>query len=209
MSAKSDQEGFIVVWPNGIDNAWNVGSCCTTDRNVDDVGFARGLVAKLSTQLCIDRKRIYANGWSMGGGMSLKLGCDATDLIAAIAPAAFDLMVPSEQKCEPSRPISMISTRGRSDPIVPYAGGPTTPPNGLNVTVTFMGAEENAKWWANFNGCTEGPSAPDSSNCIKYTNCKAGTEVVLCTFVGTGTFFGHEPGDANIVWPFLKRFTLP
>jgi polyhydroxybutyrate depolymerase len=206
MSAKSDQEGFIVVWPNGIDNAWNVGSCCTTERTVDDVGFAKGLVAKLSSQLCIDPKRVYANGYSMGGGMSLKLACDATDLIAASAPASFDLMVPSEQTCTPSRPISIFSTRGQADMIVPYAGGPTSPPNGLNVTVTFMGAQENAKWWANFDGCTEGPSAADNNNCIKYTKCKEGTEVVLCTVIGG---IGHVPGDANLIWPFLSRFTLP
>ncbi|MBN1654920.1 MAG: hypothetical protein JXA30_14215 [Deltaproteobacteria bacterium] len=207
--AKSEQEGFIVVWPNGIDRAWNVGSCCTTSRDVDDVGFARGLVAKLSTQLCIDKKRVYANGWSMGGGMSLKLACDATDLIAAAAPAAFDLMIPSEQTCTPSRAIPIFSTRGLSDVIVPYNGGPTNPPNGLPVIVTFMGAKEHAKWWADFNGCQEGPSAADSNNCETYTNCRDGVEVVLCTNVGAGQFFGHNPGNADLIWPFFQRFSLP
>jgi len=25
-----EQEGFIVAWPQGIDDAWNIGTCCTT-----------------------------------------------------------------------------------------------------------------------------------------------------------------------------------
>ena len=31
--ALADQEGFIIAWPDGIDQAWNVGPCCTTSRS--------------------------------------------------------------------------------------------------------------------------------------------------------------------------------
>jgi poly(3-hydroxybutyrate) depolymerase len=68
-------------------------------KNIDDVAFARALVAKLQTQACIDPKRIYAVGYSLGGGMSIKLACDAADLFAAVAPAAFDLMIEEQWPC--------------------------------------------------------------------------------------------------------------
>jgi polyhydroxybutyrate depolymerase len=56
----ADQEGFVVAFPNGIDNAWNIGPCCTTSRTVDDVGFARDLVNQLESTVCVDPKRVYA-----------------------------------------------------------------------------------------------------------------------------------------------------
>ena len=59
--------------------------------NVDDVAFARALVAQVSTTACIDPKRVYATGFSMGGGMAHYLACHAADVFAAVAPASFDL----------------------------------------------------------------------------------------------------------------------
>jgi polyhydroxybutyrate depolymerase len=201
---KSDTEGFIVAWPNGIDNAWNVGPCCTTSRSVDDVGFARALVAKLETTLCIDPKRIYAVGYSMGGGMSYKLACDAADLFAAVAPAAFELMVENEWPCHPSRPITVISFNGTADFIVPYAGGVSSPPNGLPITNHFLGAQATFQKWAMLDGCTDMP-ADKGGGCSTYSKCQGGVEVTSCIKQGGG----HETGDPNVAWATLKRFTLP
>jgi polyhydroxybutyrate depolymerase len=201
---KSDKEGFIVVFPDGVDTAWNVGWCCTSDKTVDDVAFARALVAKLEQQLCIDPKRVYAVGYSMGGGMSLKLGCDASDLFAAIAPAAFDLMTENEWPCTPSRPITIIAFRSTADPIVPYEGGPTSPPNGLPITVDFLGAEANFAKWAQLDGCTGSPTI-GSSGCNTYSQCQGGAEVTLCTTQGGS----HDYGDPDIAWEMLKKHPLP
>lgn len=46
----AERENMVVAWPDGIDNAWNVGPCCTRERTVDDVGFARALVERLTSQ---------------------------------------------------------------------------------------------------------------------------------------------------------------
>ena len=59
------------------------------------------MIAKIRETACIDPKRIYAVGYSMGGGMSYKLACDAADIIAAVAPAAFELMEDNEWPCNP------------------------------------------------------------------------------------------------------------
>jgi polyhydroxybutyrate depolymerase len=203
--AKSEKEGFIVVWPDGIDNAWNVADCCTTSRTVDDVGFARALIAKLETQACIDPKRVYAVGYSMGGGMSYKLACDATDIIAAIAPAAFQLMTEAEWPCHPSRPITVISTNGTADNVIPYAGGDVRPPNGLNVTNHFLGAVGTLKAWAMKNGCTDAAPVDKGGGCQTYVQCQGGVETTLCTVQGGG----HSPADPEVTWATLKRFTLP
>ena len=200
----SEKEGFIVAYPDGIDAAWNVGPCCTTSRDVDDVAFARALVAEIETLACIAPKRVYSVGYSMGGGMSLLLACRAADLFAAVAPAAFDLLTPDEEPCEPSRPITVIAFRGKDDPIVPYAGGASTPPNGLPVTIHFLGAEATFDFWKTANGCTGSPTT--DNGCQTYANCAGGVQTTLCTTEGMG---GHIPGDPEVGWATLERYQLP
>jgi polyhydroxybutyrate depolymerase len=201
---KADAEGFIIVFPEGTDTAWNVGHCCTSSSSVDDVGFARALIAKLEQQACIDPKRVYAVGYSMGGGMSMKLACEATDIIAAVSTAAFDLMTEQEWPCHPSRPISLISFRSTGDPIVPYTGGATTPPNGLPITVDFLGAVATFQKWGQLDGCTDSPMTT-STGCQTFSQCKDGVEVTLCTKQGGG----HDYGDTDLAWEMLKRHPLP
>ena len=139
----------------------------------------------------------------MGGGMSYKLACDAADMIAAVAPAAFELMEEDEWPCHPSRPITVISFNGTADLIVPYAGGASTPPNGLNVTNHFLGAESTFAKWAELDGCTGTPEK--SGDCSTYTQCGAGVEVTSCIKQGGG----HSTGDPDVAWETLKRFALP
>lgn len=201
----ADGDGFVVAFPNGIDNAWNIGPCCTTSRTVDDLGFAKSLVTTLEGQACVDPKRVYAVGYSMGGGLSHYLACNAADVFAAVAPAAFDLLQDSEEPCHPSRPITEISFRGTADPIVPYDGGASMPPNGLNVTIHFLGAQGTFQKWTQLDGCTGSPSAADSHGCSTYSQCKAGVEVTLCTTQGGG----HVTGDPNIGWAMLKKHPMP
>ncbi len=204
-AALSDKEGFVIVWPDGLDTAWNVGVCCTKSRTVDDVGFARDIVTTLEGQGCIDPKRVYATGFSMGGGMALYLACNAADVFASVAASSFDLMIDSEEPCHPSRPITEIAYRGTSDPLVPYDGGASTPPNNPSITVHFLGAVGTFQKFAQLDGCTGMPTAADSNDCRSYTQCAAGTEVTLCTVQGGG----HAPGNAQVEWAMLKSHPMP
>jgi polyhydroxybutyrate depolymerase len=171
--------------------------------NADDVGFARELVADIQQVACIDPKRIYAVGFSMGGGMTHYLACHAADLFAAFAPAAFDLLDENVGDCNPPRPVPIMAFRSTADPIVPYEGGYSAVVSGMPIT--FLGAADTFSTWASKNQCTGSPSAEDSHGCSTYSQCQDGVEVALCTKQGGG----HEAGDASVGWPFLKRFTLP
>ena len=207
--AKADKEGFIVAWPNGIDTAWNVGPCCTTSRTVDDVGFAKAVVNQIAGQTCVDKKRVYATGYSMGGGMTLDLACNAADVFAAAAPAAFDLMDPAQNNwpCNPSRPITVVDFRSTGDPIVPYNGGATNPPNGLPIVVTFLGAVKTFQKFAQLDQCTGSPTDDSAlgAGCQTYKQCGAGVQLTLCTKQGGG----HDVADVNVAWSVLKNYTLP
>ena len=197
-AALSDSEGFIIAWPNGIDNAWNIGPCCTNSRTVDDLGFAKGMVAAIEGSACIDPKHVYSTGFSMGGGMSHYLACNAADIFAAVTPSSFDLLVDSEEPCSPSRPISELSFRGTADTEVPYNGGP-----GPSGKIDFLGAVGTFMKWSMLDGCTGSPTTSGMEQL--YTQCSAGVEVGLYTIQGGG----HAPGPADTAWAFLKSKSLP
>jgi polyhydroxybutyrate depolymerase len=202
--AVTDPEGVVMAFPDGtktpVGTAWNVGPCCVAD--VDDVAFTRALVANIERTLCIDRVRVYAVGVLTGGGMVNYLACQAADLFAAVAPAAFDLLQESVADCTPSRAISVISFRGTADARVPYAGGASALVP--SMPITFLGAKATFERWAKINHCTGSPSPEDSHGCSTYASCQDGVEVVLCSKQGGR----EEPGDATVAWPLLKRHPL-
>ena len=203
----TDPEGVISLYPDGTAKGgggmmgnmpgWNVGPCCSND---DDLEFTREMIKYVREKACIDPQRIYATGFSMGGGMSNHVACMMSDVFAAVAPAAMDLNRTNSAQCTKARPISVINFRGTSDPVCKYQGGDSGYNDGLN----FLGAEGTFRFWAETNGCTGSPSK-NKDGCDEYSNCKDGVKVVLCTKQGGG----HDQGNGSIGWPFLKQFTLP
>lgn len=202
----TDAEGVVMAFPDGLSGpsgtAWNIGPCCVDEA--DDIGFARAMVEDVALVACIDRARIYAVGTSMGGGMAHTLACQAGDTFAAVAPSAFDLIEETIEACAPPHPITVISFRGTSDPLVPYEGGYS------NVVpdhpITFLGAVGTLTAWAEIDGCT-GTPADDGDGCQWYSaaQCSGGVEVGLCTEEGGGI----RAGVPTIAWPVLKRHSMP
>ena len=203
--AQTDPEGVVTAYPTGksgpMGNGWNVGPCCVA--NVDDVAFAKALVSDVEQVACIDPKRVYAVGFSMGGGMTHYLGCHAADVFAAVAPAAFDLLKENVDSCKPSRPVTVISFRSTGDTFVDYNGAYSTYVS--SMPITFLGAKATFQKWAELNQCSGSPSTEDANNCSTYSSCGGGVQVTLCSKQG-GT---HEQGTASIGWPLLKKYTLP
>ncbi len=87
---KADQEGFVVIMPNGYMNSWNAGTCCggAVSAGLDDVALMRAIFAEVSTHVNLDLRRVYATGLSNGAFLSYRLACEASDLFVAIAPAS-------------------------------------------------------------------------------------------------------------------------
>lgn len=210
----ADKEGFILVVPQGIGNSWNAGRCCgdAHDGGVDDVQLVRDLITRLSTDACIDRKRVFAPGCSNGGGMSYRLACDAADVIAAVAPVDFDCVTgptnsPSCASCSPSRPISVVQFRGTADNLVPYGGGPTQVVAGFE----FPGAKASFADWGARNACGGAPETVASRPlCQRYPTCAAGAETELCTLplgVHCGSYLPF--GLAKVAWDVMSAHPLP
>jgi len=213
-AAVADREGFIMVYPNGSSNAWNVGRCCppAADQGIDDVAFVRAILARLESEACVDAKRVYASGCSNGGGMSYKLACEAADVLAGVAPVDFDCVVgennvPSCGGCNPARPITEVQFRATGDALVSYNGGPAPIPQGMD----FPGAEQNFSDWGEINACTGTPVAlAGSSVCQTFPACANGVETTLCTRQGGSHCGNYVALDiANVAWQQFQRSSLP
>lgn len=210
----ADSETFMVVWPDGIGNSWNVGRCCPPafEQGVDDVAFVRAILAQLETDACIDSKRIYATGCSNGGGMSYKVACEAADVIAAVAPVDFDCVVgpenvPSCGGCNPARPISEIQFRATGDFAVNYNGGPAPIPQGMD----FPGARRNFEDWGAINMCTGNPqTVAERPACETYPTCADGVQTTLCTQQGGSHCGNYNSLDiVSTAWEAFRQISLP
>ena len=191
---KSDKEGFIVVYPEGVVESWNAhyGMGKAHEQNIDDVGFINEIINRLEQKYVIDPKRIYVTGLSNGAMMAYRLGAELSDRIAAIAPVAGSIGGQANESAileripEPSQPVSVIIFHGTNDALVNYYGGlPSDTTVGKRVDLSVA---EAVAFWVRCDGCSINPLNETSSDgkVIKsvYSGGNNGTEVVLYTLVG-------------------------
>lgn len=230
LNKKSDEAGFIVVYPNGTGRlkqvlTFNGGNCCgyASANKVDDVEFTRRILDDLATSANIDPKRVFATGMSNGGIMAYRLASELSDRIAAIAPVAGPV---GTETVTPTRPVSVIHMHGTSDEFAPFRGGKGRGPSGSD----FYSVERSIQAWVKADGCRPEPvvtkvpnTARDGMAVIRttYGSCADGAEVVLVAIEGGGhTWPGEEPRlralgkstksiSANdIMWDFFQKHPM-
>ncbi len=219
LSDVADQQGFIVVYPQGVREAdGETGWATTASRaaRVDDVLFVGDLLDKLQGQFCIDPRRIYATGFSNGGGMTNLLACTMATRIAAIAPVAGAFPPdPYPGGCRPDRPVPVLELHGTEDLIVPYDGRAGT----HDPSILEWLAE-----WAARDGCTAGPETfyeQGTVTGIEWTGCKNNSAVVHYRISKAGHVWPSnvtiETGGAAheristplLIWKFFQQHILP
>lgn len=223
MNAVADQEGFIVVYPNGTGRfeyrllTWNAAdNCCgyAHDEQVDDAEFLRELIGQLQEDYTIDPNRIYATGMSNGGMMSYKLACELSEMVAAVAPVAGAFNIAD---CQPTHPVSVIIFHGTDDQHVLYEGGPSQ--ESIDGPRTDQPVSAGVDFWTAHNGCTTEPISTEVGSIITdtYTDCSTGAEVTLVTIEGgghawpggnRGSRLGDEPTQeinaSEVMWQFFE-----
>lgn len=204
MNEKSDNAGFIVVYPRGMGKDpyamfrrfWNFASGPNGPYHddpffakVDDVSFVNALLDDLESKFNIDKKRIYATGFSNGGILCHYLACKLSSRIAAIAPIAAPFWMYPDF-CTPSRPVSVMYFHGTGDVCAPYNGGASECEAGITKRGrVFISVEETVAIWVYRNHC---PSEPKVSYQKGELTCKIygpgldNCEVTVCTVEGGG-----------------------
>jgi polyhydroxybutyrate depolymerase len=218
MDAVAEREGFIVVYPDGLERGWNDGRNDRARQRgragaADDVAFLTLAAQRLIRQGLADPARIYLTGVSNGGMMSLRMACDAPPLFAGIAPIIASLPADIAGRCRPRRATPLLIINGTADPLVPYNGG----------EVGFRGergavlpTEETIAFWRRVNGCSSramrsqspGRSAGSRTRAevSLYRECSSGAPVALVRIEGGG----HRiPGREERPQPWADRLLGP
>ena len=231
----SDNEGFIVVYPEGIEGHWNDGrkNVSNIDEKIDDVGFISALIENLTEEFNIDSKRIYVTGMSNGALMSYRLAFELSGKIAAIAPVVGSITEDLIAEYEPSRPVSVLLISGTDDPLMPWEGGDIIFFLRFLKRGKVLSVNDSVKYWVEYNNCNSLPNItwlpdkdPRDGTLVRreiYSQGDNETEVVLYAIEGGGHtwpdgpqnilrfLFGNTCRDINaneIIWDFFKNHPI-
>lgn len=215
----ADTGNFIVVYPNGVGNAWNTNSGMTGGSTANDIGFIAALTDTMHDRYNIDTTRVYSCGFSAGGYMSHRLACESPRCYAAIASVAGTMSAGAYAACNPARPIPVLQIHGTADGIVSYNGGT----GGVSV-------DDVIAKWTTVDVCPATPTVASLPNTNLFDNstvesnryypCTTNYEVKLLKVVGGG----HQwPGTTALlgglgtinrdiqasgeIWKFFQNYT--
>lgn len=174
LDADAAARRYIVAYPDAVSGRFNAGRCCNVRRGPNDVAFIDELVMHLGDQYRLDRRRIFAAGFSNGGFMAYRLACQRAETFAAIAVVAATEVI---DRCRPSRPVSVLHIHAQDDPKISYGhgrfGSPSIP--GL------------MRVWRRRNGCTTFAKRRLTADLsLQRSACSQGTEVQLLTSATSG-----------------------
>gem|GEM_PF-641303 len=212
----ADEKGFMVVYPDGLNEKWNVSDKAATGE--DNVLFVQALIAHLGQIRAIDHQRIYAAGLSNGGILVQKLACKKPAQIAAFATVAASLPAQFQPKCQNQTPISILMINGTADAVVPWDGG--APPDiHVGRDLSLPSIPNVINFWQQHDGCMSPPTVVHRSDKLvttsSYTNCQAGSEVTLLTLNGAshiwpGGGYGTSPfvDASETIWDFFERHPM-
>jgi len=174
-----EENNFIVVYPQGVGDSWNAGTCCGTAviAQVDDYGWMRALVPEVASKVCVDLKRVYVTGFSNGCFMSQGLVCKAPDMFAGSGCGSGAEILTTDCDRDFDRfdaSLNILNIHGTDDALVPYYG---------NIFLGFPPVQSNFEDHAKRLNCQNGPRETFDEGdfmCEEYYNCDGGKVVELC-----------------------------
>ena len=227
VTAAAETHGAIVVIPNGTGRSgsatmgtWNAGECChwARDNNVDDVGFVASILAEVSSQFTVDRRRVYATGMSNGAMMAYRLACELSGSFTAIAAVAG---TDNTTACRPSKPVSVLHIHARDDERVLFDGGAGQANRDPAKVTHFTSVAATISSWTATNQCSSQAQpilAIQGARCDRYAPCSGASSVQVCVTESGGHSWPGATSrrkttsasiDANkVMWDFFASIPL-
>jgi polyhydroxybutyrate depolymerase len=169
----ADEDG-LVASPSGIGGVWSL------QAEGPDVALFDALLGQLGDTLCVDPRRVFSYGFSLGAAFTNLLGCVRSDVLRAVAPVDG---LPGGDHC--TGKIAAWITHGTADTTVPIAIGTT-------IRDRYLGVD----------GCATSAVAEAPAPCVRYQGCAPGYPVVWCK-----TASEHDPQakfTAPGAWDFFR-----
>lgn len=148
--------GVVAVYPDAPGRVWNDGRDPSNGR--DDVARLLALVDDLAARGIGDARRLYVIGHSNGGGMAMRLACEAPERLSGIAIVATKTLVAAP--CAHSdTPVPALFVHGTADPIAPHDGRRVASSDRRVARLAArigeaLSAAETLALWSRRNRCT-------------------------------------------------------
>lgn len=111
----------IIVMPEGINASW-AGAPYAKTSIKQDVDLTLRLLDEVSSHYNVDHNRVYAIGYSNGGGMVANLGCRVPYKFAGLVLVSGAYYSPIFDDCS-NEGVPVMTVHGTDDGTVPYDGG--------------------------------------------------------------------------------------
>lgn len=184
----------ILVYPQGFENTWNDGTCCSVANTdgVTDVAFLSDVVHLSASIPGADPTSVYVVGYSDGGKMAYHLVCQEPRLVTG---AVIIAALPASA-CPPGSPVPLLQVSGDNDPVNPY-----------------QDVLQQVSDWVTRDGCTTTRSTAtyDTLTLQSWPACAQGSRVELATYAGAGhgPFGGNgSPPLAQLLMSFAEHTPL-
>lgn len=192
MNDSAETNGFIVVYPQGIESDWNVGFDMDYDEGTDDVGFVKAILKQLKKEHKIDDEAIFATGFSRGGFFTFRLAVEMPETFAAIGAIGAPMPNQVRQKHASNEKVAVLLAQGDADVIVKSNGKESA----------YLSAQKTVEYWAKHN-----KNSLDVS--VKNINTmEDGTEVTFNTYNGTANVVLVEIKNGGHTWPGANDFNI-
>ncbi|GAA2544612.1 hypothetical protein GCM10010435_11500 [Winogradskya consettensis] len=194
----TDDGAAVVAYLDGYKRNWNDARRASffpaRKANIDDVGFLRAVIRKLTAGYGIDPGRVFAVGYSNGGQMVMRPAHEVPELIVGTAVFAATMPAPENFLVPPSTPVPMpvLLIHGTKDPIVSYEGGKMSwwARTLFKVGGRALSMPQTAHYFANRNGITTPPTTtplPTGTNPPQPSGTTATTPTDTDSTTPTGT----------------------
>ena len=218
MNKIADEEKFLVVYPQGTkdqrgNNFFNVGYEFHASSKVDDLGFIKALVTKLTDDYQVNPNHIFATGMSNGGDLSYFLACYASDMFQAVAPIAGTMMQTTIETCKPQKGMPIFAVHGKADEVTyfdgdmanrdkwgPYPGIPAVIEHWVDVNAVEISKQVDLDNITNFTASNEALSFD------RYLSETSGHEVWLYIHSGGHDWSLKELDTSSEIWNFFTRY---
>lgn len=218
MNKVADEEKFLVVYPQGTkdqrgNNFFNVGYEFHASSKVDDLGFIKALVTKLTEDYQVNPNHIFATGMSNGGDLSYFLACYASDTFQAVAPIAGTMMQTTIETCKPQKGMPIFAVHGKADEVTyfdgdmanrdkwgPYPGIPAVIEHWVDVNAVEISKQVDLDNITNFTASNEALSFD------RYLSETSDHEVWLYIHSGGHDWSLKELDTSSEIWSFFTRY---
>jgi len=183
------QNSTIFIAPEGIDKGW-------ANSGGRDIALTDAILNQVQSNLCIDKSRIFATGFSYGAGMSNAVACSRANVFRGVALYSGAQL----SGCDGgTAPIPFFAAHGLGDDVLGISLGRSLRDRAVRN-----------------NKCTaQSPLEPARGSgthiCTSYQGCTTGYPVRWCAFDGGHWPSQHDAGQPESwipqeAWRFITQF---